>query len=164
MKMNIRGNRKLLLEVLVLILLMSLTGCGKKVKGVLQIQNLENVSLEEDTKFPHELKMYEDSLEAYNNPVTICVKDKGGKETQNYISISFTDERFYVRDIGKGILIEKNQSYYHITEINKVGDIQTFILAIPYVEKVSTIVYEIKLGDREDTIEKSIYIAFRITQ
>lgn len=150
--------RKLMLILMLLVVFC--TGCREeeKEKGVLQIQNLQNVFLNEDTKtLPSEIKYYETAEEAYNNPESICLEDN---EEEGYISFSFTGKNISVFKVLDGILVERNEECAGTNDIPGIGNIQTFSLQVPIVEKNSTIVYGIRFEYNDGY--KTNYISFRI--
>ncbi len=150
----------MLLVVLSIAIACCLTACGKKVQGELQIQSLENIVLDEDTKLPYELSYYDSAADAYNEPLPIYVNYDKGEEGR--LSFSFTDERFSVSGIGAGTIIERDESYYNNDALLEVGDIQTFSLRIPYVEEVCTVVCSLRFYN-EAKEGQWRYIAFRVT-
>lgn len=177
--MKNKRNRKLISGVvfvaiiLILLLFFLILYLGRKrteEKDVLQIQSLEETRLDKRPKLPYEIKLYEKSTEAYNNPVTIYVREDHDEE--RYISFSFTSERFSVSAVKGGVIIESNKSIYGTDNINYAGDIQTFSVEIPNdIKEISTIIYPIcfynmdydQKKDDEDEKHMRGYIAFRIT-
>lgn len=161
MKIIIKRNRMLLVVlVLSMTMAMCLTGCGEEVNGVLQIQKVKNISFDGDTKLPYEIKYYGNATDAYNNPLPIYVKDTN---SGRYIHFSFTDERFSVDEVVKGVIIEADEDAYGTDAINQVGNIQTFCLFISSnLEEITTVVYEIDFYDSDEKKYKSSYMAFRV--
>lgn len=175
--MRNRKNALMSIVVVICLLMCCLTACGPssaeetpietttakaESTEVLQIQNIEKITLEEEnSKLPYEIKMYDTATEAYNNPVVIVKENKNGGS----ISFSFTSESENI-DFVEGIVIEYNdifvQSVFNSSgEVECVGEIETFSLDLPLAEGVSTVVYEIHTAimDEGTTVH---YMAFRM--
>lgn len=134
--------------------------------GTLSIQRLEKISLEDDSKLPYTVKLYDTATSAYNHP--IAIKAKSEEDCQ--ISFSFTIDQGSVERIFSGLYIESDESTNGVNygTINWVGDIQTFSLKVIPRKIDDTVVYKIRYVIGTDTNGMNKYeeafIAFRVNR
>lgn len=115
--------------------------------GLLQMQSLEGLALEENPKTPYEMKLYSKATEAIENSLKITIKEAERK----MISFSFISESEIMNGITKGIILEKNEDVtYTGNNLSYIGDIATFSIVLPDSVESSTVVYEISFKNEEE--------------
>lgn len=153
--------RKLTMLLMVVVVMLSLTGCfgdDKDEKEVFTLQKMEGFSMEEG-KIPCRILMYEKSTEAFNKPIVIYQEVNVQNPTINF---SFTGEDGEVIvKVKDGIIIETNEKIPGVEKANIVGDISTFQLQMTPQSDTATILYELELKKGKKKTE-SRYIAFQV--
>lgn len=153
--------RKLTMLLMVMLVMLSLTGClgdKEEEKEVFTLQKMESFSVEKE-KIPCQVPMYEKGTAAFNKPIELYQEPNAQNATINFSYTGKDGE--LIAKVKDGIVIETNENMPGVEKTNIVGDISTFQLQItPQTESV-TVLYELEIKEGKKG-KTSRFIAFRI--